>query len=149
MRIACVQSDCGVLRAYSLLLLTLGKPLSMPQIWLTSTSASVALQIPQAQNSHALEQRPCLTDYMQMLQIHHRLKQRNVRSAADTFKEKDSARPLGKYIPNEGLYRAKTFLIIPSVFINNIKFPASGVSFCFNQHSFLSCPLTDCTTVVY
>lgn len=38
-RIACAQSDC---RAYSSLLPAPGKPLSIPQIWLTSTSASAA-----------------------------------------------------------------------------------------------------------
>lgn len=51
LRIACAQSDC---RAYSSLLAALGKPLSVPQIWLTSTSASAASQIPRAWNSHAL-----------------------------------------------------------------------------------------------
>lgn len=44
------------------------------------------------------------------------------------------------YILNEELYCVKAFLIIPSVFINNIKFPASGISFCFNRRRFFVSP---------
>lgn len=52
------------------------------------------------------------------------------------------------YTPNEELHRVKTFLTIPSVFINNFQFPTSGVPFCFNKHSFfLSRLLKDCATV--
>lgn len=61
--------------------------------------------------------------------------------------------PLAKsprqYVLNEELCRVKAFLIIPSVFINNIKFPASWVSFCFNKQFFWSRLLKDCATVVY
>lgn len=55
------------------------------------------------------------------------------------------------YTPNEELHHVKTFLIIPSVFINNIQFPTSGVPFCFNKHSFFLCLVfwKDCATVAH
>lgn len=152
LRTAWAQPHCSALRAHSSLL-TPGKPLPMSQIRPTSTSASVASQVPPARSSHTPRRRLCLTGYVQMLRAHPRLWWRNVRGVGDAFGKKDSARPLVKspcwYILNEKLNRVKTSRVTPSVFINNIKFPAAGVSLCLNKHSFLSRLLKDCATVVY